>query len=205
MIFWIILGILVLLYLLPLGIRLIYSSEGCRIWLLAGPVPLKVYPKNKGAKKPEKGTIKADKPRKKTAPKKPAEEKKEGGSLKDFLPFVDIARKLLYGIFRKHRIRRLEIKMLLAGDDPCDLAVNYGKAWAATGNLIPLLEEHFIIKKRDVQIGCDFTAEETVIYVRADITILLGRLLTLAVIHGSHGFRDYLKLMKKRKGEQNHE
>jgi hypothetical protein len=204
MIFWIILGIFVLLYLLPLGIRFVYSSEGCRIWLLAGPVPIKVYPKNKRAKKPEKGAIKADKQGKKSTPKKPAEgkeEKKEGGSLSDFLPFVDIARKFLYGIFRKHRIRRLEIKMLLAGDDPCDLAVNYGKAWAATGNLIPLLEEHFIIKKRDVQIGCDFTAEETVIYVRADITILLGRLITLAAVHGFHGFREYLKLMKKRKGE----
>lgn len=201
MIFWIILGVLLLLYLLPLGIRFIYSSEGCRIWLLAGPVPVRVYPKNKRAKKPEKGAIKADKQGKKSAPKKRKEEKKEGGSLKDFLPFVDIARKLLYGIFRKHRIRRLEIKMLLAGDDPCDLAVNYGRAWAATGNLIPLLEEHFVIKKRDVQIACDFTAEETVIYVRADITILLGRLLTLAAVHGFHGFREYLKLMKKRKGE----
>ena len=201
MIFWIILGVLLLLYLLPLGLRFIYSSEGCRIWLLAGPVPVRVYPKNKQAKKPEKATIKADKKGKKTAPKRPKEEKKEGGSLKDFLPFVDIARKLLYGIFRKHRIRRLEIKMLLAGDDPCDLAVNYGRAWAATGNLIPLLEEHFIIKKRDVQVNCDFTAEETVIYVRADITILLGRLLTLAAVHGFHGFREYLKLMKKRKGE----
>lgn len=205
MIFWIILGVLVLLYLLPLGIRLIYSSEGCRIWLLAGLVSVKVYPKNKRGKKPEKAPIKADKRGKKTAAKKPAEEKKEGGSLADFLPFVDIARKLLYGIFRKHRIRRLEIKMLLAGDDPCDLAVNYGRAWAATGNLIPLLEEHFIIQKRDVQIACDFTAEETVIYVRADITILLGRLLTLAAVHGFHGFREYLKFIKKRKGEQNNE
>ena len=196
MIFWIILGVLLLLYLLPLGIRLIYSSEGCRIWLLVGPVPVKVYPKNKREKKPEKGAITADKRGKKTAAKKPAEENKEGGSLSDFLPFVDIARKLLYGIFRKHRIRRLEIKMLLAGDDPCDLAVGYGNAWAATGNLIPILEEHFIIKKRDVQIACDFTAEETVIYVRADITILLGRLLWLAAKHGSHGFRESLKIMK---------
>ena len=201
MIFWILLGVLAFLYLLPLGIRFIYSSEGCRIWLLAGPVPVRVYPKNKRAKKPENSTTKPNKQGKKSAPQKPKEEKKEGGSLSDFLPFVDIARKLLYGIFRKHRIRRLEIKMLLAGEDPCDLAVNYGRAWAATGNLIPLLEEHFIIKKRDVQIACDFTAEETTIYVRADITILLGRLLTLAAIHGFHGFREYLKLLKKRKGE----
>lgn len=201
MIFWIILGILVLLYLLPLGFRFVYSSEGCRIWLLVGLIPIKVYPRNKREKKPKKEAKNTGKPQKKTAPKKPAKEEKKGGSLSDFLPFVDIAKKLLQGIFRKHRIRRLEIKLLLAGDDPCDLAVNYGKAWAATGNLIPLLEEHFIIKKRDVQIACDFTAEETVIYVRADITILLGRLLTLATVHGYRAIREYFKLLKKRKGE----
>ena len=201
MIFWIILGILVLLYLLPLGVRFVYSSEGCRIWLLVGLIPIKVYPRNKREKKPKKEAKNTGKPQKKTAPKKPAKEEKKGGSLSDFLPFVDIAKKLLQGIFRKHRIRRLEIKLLLAGDDPCDLAVNYGKAWAATGNLIPLLEEHFIIKKRDVQIACDFTAEETVIYVRADITILLGRLLTLATVHGYRAIREYFKLLKKRKGE----
>lgn len=201
MIFWIILGILVLLYLLPLGVRFVYSSEGCRIWLLVGLIPIKVYPRNKREKKPKKEAKNTGKPQKKTAPKKPAKEEKKGGSLSDFLPFVDIAKKLLQGIFRKHRIRRLEIKLLLAGDDPCDLAVNYGKAWAATGNLIPLLEEHFIIKKRDVQIACDFTAEETVIYVRADITILLGRLLTLAAVYGYRAIREYFKLLKKRKGE----
>lgn len=205
MTFWIILGILLLLYLLPLGIRLIYSSEGCRIWLLAGLLPIRVFPKNKQEKKPEKGAIKADKPGKKTAAPKPAKEKKEGGSLKDFMPFVEIAKKLLRGFFRKLRIRRLEVKMVLAGEDPCDLAVNYGRTWAATGNLIPILEELFVIEKRDVQIACDFTAEETLIYVRADITILLGRLVTLAAVHGFHALREYFKFMKKRKGEHNNE
>lgn len=205
MTFWIILGILVLLCLLPLGVRAVYSSEGFRLWLLVGWVPVLLFPKNKRAKKPEKGTIKADKRVKKTAPKKPAEEKKEGGSLKDFLPFLDIAKKLLRGFLRKLRIRRLEVKMVLAGDDPCDLAVNYGRTWAATGNLIPILEELFVIKKRDVQIGCDFAADETVIYLRADITMLLGRLLGLLAVHGCQAFRAYLKLLKKRKGEQNNE
>ena len=205
MIFWIILGILVLLYLLPLGFRFVYSSEGCRIWLLVGLIPIKVYPRNKREKKPKKEAKNTGKPQKKTAPKKPAKEEKKGGSLSDFLPFVDIAKKLLQGIFRKHRIRRLEIKLLLAGDDPCDLAVNYGKTWAATGSLIPILEELFVIRKRNVEVQCDFTAAETKIYAAADITILTGRLLGLAVRYGYQALREFLKILKKRKGEQENE
>ena len=138
--------------------------------------------------------------------KKPVEkEQKEGGSLKDFLPLLDVAKRLVASFFRKLRIRKLELKLILAGDDPCDLAVNYGKTWAATGSLIPMLEELFVIRKRDVDVGCDFTAEETKIYAAADITILTGRLLGLAGLYGFQALREYLKILKKRKGEHQNE
>ena len=97
------------------------------------------------------------------------------------------------------------MKLTLAGDDPCDLAVNYGRTWAATGSIIPVLEELFVIKKRDVQINCDFTAQETKIYAAADITILVGRLLGLVGKYGYLGLREFLKIRNKRKGEQNNE
>ena len=49
---------------------------------------------------------------------------------------------------------------MLGGGDPCDLAINYGKAWAALGNLWSRLEQFFVIKKRDVEIQCDFEASQ---------------------------------------------
>jgi hypothetical protein len=118
---------------------------------------------------------------------------------------LGVAKKLLVVFFRKLRIRKLELKLILAGDDPCDLAVNYGKTWAATGSLIPMLEELFVIRKRDVDVSCDFTAEETKVYAAADITILTGRLLGLAVRYGYQALREYLKILNKRKGEQKNE
>ena len=94
----------------------------------------------------------------------------------------------------------LELKVVMAGGDPCDLAVNYGKAWAALGNLQPLLERVLVIKKRDIDIECDFTAPSTLITARVDITITLGRILALVAVNGFKGVKEFLKIMKKRKG-----
>ena len=102
-------------------------------------------------------------------------------------------------------MNRLELKLILAGGDPCDLAVNYGRAWAAVGNLMPQLERLFVIKKRDVEVECDFTASETLVIARLDLTITLGRLLGLAIVYGIRALREFLKLQKKRKGGATHE
>lgn len=97
---------------------------------------------------------------------------------------------------RKIRITRLQGYLLLAGGDPCDLAVNYGRAWAALGNLQALLSRAFVIKKQDLQVGCDFAGDNTLFYGRADITITLGRLLGLVLRYGWK----LLKSTKMKKG-----
>ena len=128
------------------------------------------------------------------------EKKEQGGSVLDFLPLVKVGLNFLGDFRRKLRLNRLELKLIMAGDDPCDLATNYGKAWAALGNLFPLLERAFVIKKRDIEVECDFTASEMLIIARLDITITLGRIIALAVVYGIRALREYLKIMKLRKG-----
>ena len=88
----------------------------------------------------------------------------------------------------------------MAGGDPCDLAINYGKAWAAVGNLMPALERWFVIKKRNVEVECDFTASQTLVTARLDISITLGRLLSLAAVYGIRALKEFLNFKKKRKG-----
>ncbi len=73
------------------------------------------------------------------------------------------------------------------------------------GNLMPQLERLFVIKKRDVEVECDFTASETLVIARLDLTITLGRLLGLAIVYGIRALREFLKLQKKRKGGATHE
>ena len=176
--------------------------------IIAGPIRLTVFPMKKKEKKPktekkpkqDQKTVDDTSVKQDTSKAQSKEKKEQGGSLLDFLPLVQVALDLLGDFRRKLRLNRLELKLIMAGDDPCDLAVNYGRAWAAVGNLFPLLERVFVIKKRDIEVECDFTASQTLVIARLDITITLGRIIALAVRYGIRALREYLKIMKLRKG-----
>jgi len=212
---WLItLGILVLLAVLPLGVSVKYDSDGPLVKVIAGPIRLTVFPRPKKQKKEKKKEEKklapaAEKKEEENLPKppqppKPAKEEKpkekKGGSLTDFIPFVKLGLNFLGDFRRKLRLNDLELKLVLASSDPCDLAVNYGKTWAAVGNLLPSLERWFVIKKRNVEVECDFTASQTLVTARLDISITLGRLLSLIAVYGVRALKEFLNFKKKRKG-----
>ena len=212
---WLItLGILVLLGILPLGASVKYDADGPLVKVIAGPIRITVYPRDKKPKKekkqkdPESAEKKPEKmakpaPEKETTTQpstKEEPEKKSGGPITDFLPLLQVALDLLNDFRRKLRVNLLEVKLVMAGDDPCDLAMNYGRAWTAIGNLLPRLENVLVIKKRDIDVACDFTTSKTTIYVRLDLTITLGRILAIAVVYGFRAVVEFLKIKNKRKG-----
>ena len=194
---WVIaLAVLVGLAILPIGVSAIYDSAGAVIRLIVGPLRFKVYPAEK-----KSGKKKEERPAKeKTKAAAPAAKKSQGGSITDFFPLVQVVLDFVKTFFRKLRVNRLELKVILAGDDPCDLALNYGRAWSALGSLIPVLEESLVIKKRDTQVECDFTADATTVYARADLTITVGRILSMGVRYGIRALREFIKINNLRKG-----
>ena len=189
-------AVITLLAIAPLGVRVRYDLDGLLLKLIAGPVKLTLIL----GKKKEKPQEEEKKPAKTQVTKSAAPKEKKGGSITDFLPLVQLALDLLGDFRRKLRVRRLELLLVMAGDDPCDLAVNYGRAWAAVGNLMPQLERLFVIKKKDVQVACDFTADKTTVFARVDITITLGRLLALVTVYGIKALREWIKINNLRKG-----
>ncbi len=199
---WIIaLGIILLLAAIPLGASVRYDSDGIRVRIIAGFLRFTIIPLPQRKKKPpKKAKAAAQSPPKPKKPAAQADEKKKGGSWRDFLPLVRTGLDFLNQFRRKLRVNNLQLKLILAGDDPCDLAVNYGRAWAALGNLLPLLEKAFVIKKRDCEVECDFTADETLVTAQMDVTIRLGQILSMAVHYGIRIIKDLLVLKKKRKG-----
>ena len=149
--------IVFLLAILPLGASVKYNSDGPLVRIIAGPIRVKVFPvkkKEKKEKKPKEKKQKKEKPKTdgQQTMEKPKEEKKEkGGSLLDFLPLVRVGLDQLNDFRWKLRLNRLELKLILAANDPADLGLNYGRAWAAVGNLVPMLERSFVIKKKDIE------------------------------------------------------
>ena len=193
---------------IPLGIRVSYGEAGFEARVIAGPVKITLFPRKKRKKKPKttdssekttQETTKASSEKKR--PKTETTEKDEpgmqsGGDLERFVPWIRLALDFLGALRRKIRLDNLYLHVVLAGDDPCDLAVNYGRAWAVVGDLLPKLERVFVIGKRDIQVNCDFAAEKITVSARGDMTITLGRTLCLGVIYGIRA----LKIILKRKG-----
>mgnify|MGYP003459236702 CR=1 FL=1 len=209
---WIAAAIVLILAVLPLGVRVRYNSAGLILRVIAGPLKITVFPRKK---KPKKQKVKQKKPKEEQnaepsasedkppqPPEAQPEQKEKGGSIARFLPFIKLGLKFLGDFRRKLRLDNLYVRLILAGDDPCDLAVNYGRIWAAVGNLMPQLERLFVIKKRDIQVECDFTASETCVVAHLDITITLGRLLALALVYDVRVLIEFLSMKRKGGGEK---
>lgn len=187
---WIIaLVILLALFFLPFGFCAVYRQSNAGVWLLIGPLKFRVFPGNKK----ENNTKQQDNDKAENEPTK-------GGNLRDFWLTARTLFQFLEEFRKKIRVKNLEVKLVLAGDDPSDLAVNYGRAWAAVGNLIPHLERFFVIKKRNIQVECDFLADQTRVYARLDATITLIRALQLLSKHGIKVIKQLMNLKKLRKG-----
>lgn len=197
---WVIaLGVLTLLWVLPLGVSAVYDRKGGRVWVVIGPVKIPLFPR---AFRKKEGTQTPSPSRKnsKPSPKPESRQTRSGGSVAQFRPWLDFGRELLGDLRRKLRVNRMELELSLAGDDPCDLAVNYGRANAALTVLVEQLERWFVIRRKHIQVNCDFAGEETVIYARLDLTLSLGRLIGLVVRYGIRGLNVYQSMEKKGKG-----
>ena len=206
-------AVLLALAILPLGIRIRYNEAGFFLKVIVGPIKITVFPRRKKPenrkpreKKPDKEhkleQPKTSVPEEQQQPDAQPEQQEKGGSLTRFLPLIQLGLEFLGDLRRKLRLDNLYLRLILACDDPCDLAVNYGRTWAAVGNLIPQLERLFVIKKRDIQVECDFTAAETRIAAHLDITITLGRLLVLAIYYGIRVLIEFLSMKRKGGGDK---
>ena len=194
---WLIgLGAVLFAGLIPIGLHGIYDANGGKVWLKIGFLSLQMYPKQKKSVK-EKKTSGQRSCKSKAAP---SGKNKSGGSAADFVPIIKIFLEFIENFRRKLRVNNLELKVILAEEDPSDLAMHYGQAWAALGNLMPRLESACVIYNRNLEVECDFTGTKTKVYANVYISITLGRALALLVRHGPRIIKYYYQIINKRKG-----
>lgn len=202
---WLIaLAVVIFIGCIPLGVFFRYDSEGLLVRVVVGMLRFTVIPapEKKTPKKKKDSTKDAAPVQKEEPPARPAERPapKKGGSLRDFYPMIQLGKRFLNQFRRKLRIDDLVLKLTMGGDDPCDLAVNYARAWTALSNLVPALENFFRIRRRSFEVQCDFTSEETLIEIQAKLTVPLGRLLEMGIVYGCLFIKELLVFKKKRKG-----
>ena len=199
---WLIaLAVVTALALIPVGASIRYEKEQFSLKLRVGFLNFslaKGKKEKKEEKQPEKDLETTQKAQKAQESQKPAE-KKQKRPMKDYLPFLHLALDFLGSLRRKLRINKLYGKVILSGDDPCDLATGYGAAWAAVSNIMAYLNQIFVIEDQNVNVECDFTGEKTVYSGRVDLTLTVGRIVSLGLTYGIRAFKEFL-IFKKRKG-----
>lgn len=201
---WVVFGIVIAVFVLigciPVGVDARYMENELSLRLKIGLLKMQILPA-----KPKKA---APKKKKKTAKRAAASQKPEKLkkkalmpklTLSDILALVNLACDTLGDLRRKLRVEVLTLHVVLGGDDPAKVAMQYGSAWAVIGMLNPKLDQLFVIKKRDIQPILDYNENETKISAQLALTITIGRALSLGLKAGAR----FLKLwINKKKAVQ---
>jgi len=163
---FIILAIIILFALLRFGVSAEYSEEGLTAKASVGPVSFRLFPRKEKPDKKERKPRKEKKDRKKPTIKPP-------GGIRGFLDIIDAVKTAMSRCRRRILIKRLIIRYVAAGDDAYKTAMSYGAANAAIGAVVPILENNFRIRRRDITASADFLAAKPGIYANAAFSLAL--------------------------------
>ena len=168
----IVIAAVVLFALLRFGVCVEYCEDGFIVTALVGPLSIRAYPRKEKPKRAERKA--ARKARKEKKPRRKKEKKraeKKPGGLQGFLDIVSVAKTALNRLRRKLLIKRLTVHFVAASADPSKTAMIFGGANAAFSLVVPLLENCFRIRRRDLRTAADFDAIKPGIYVNAAVSI----------------------------------
>ena len=183
----------------PVGLVAVYGQNGLELAIRLGFLKFKIDPEG-STLKDLIWPVLSKEAEVLVATVKAKTDRETGGKLSDLLPLLNALWKLLGDLRRKVRVKRLDMNLVLAGGDPCTLALNYGKAWAAVGNIIALLEGFLVIKKRNVQVNTDFLGDTTRVYLKIYANMTIGRLFSLLVKYGLPLREEYHKFLNSNEG-----
>lgn len=194
------LGALLLLLVLALSVRMGVEAAGVNgdvtVDLRFGVLRLPLYPlpKKKEEKKPHAAQPKPEKqPQKK--------QKKYRYSLNrealDVGELIDVVLTLLDELSDTLRFSKLRVRVLIGTDDAAKTGMLLGAASAATGMIVPFLENTFDMKAYHVSVDADFDADHTEWAFTVFCSLRPIRLVFVLLRHSREYFRLYKRLIKK--------
>ena len=165
----IVFAVIFLLAFLRFGVYAEYGANGFLVKVRVGPFSVRVYPSKAKKKKPK--DKKKKKKKEKAGKLKDEPDAEKPSKIETVLEVIKAVKNTLSRIRRKLLIKKLTIRFVAAGEDPAKTALAYGAVSAAFSNLVPVIENMFRIKRRDIRAFADFEASEPSIYVKAVISL----------------------------------
>ena len=218
--------LLAVILLTPAGVRFRYDQGDLSLLVRFGPLKLQSVPRKEKKpsrrkpkeKKPEKKQAEkkaaADpekKPAEKTAAEKSAPEKPKPKKKAEKKPRAKINREqILYSLEtlppilgralkrtgRRLRLTPLKVHLLVAGPDPADTALLYGRLEAALGAALPALHRLVRIKDQDVRLFLDFQREQMDLIADVGLSLRPWDLVSVGLRAGGSLLKWYLRFRK---------
>lgn len=210
MTFWkvllIILFILWLISLIRIGGRVSYGQEGLFVFLLLGPVKLRLFPAGEESggewkPKPKKEKRKKNKP---AVAEQHQKEPKAGrpGTLSRLMKLLPVVGQACGALKRKIRIDDLDLELIWGGSDPAAVALGYGQANAVLGMIWPIFDHNFKVKRHSFQIGLDYDRIAPAVEARAAVTLTVGQIFALGTHYGVKALITWVKSGKTPRKKQ---
>ena len=168
---------LVIVLCLPVHVRASYDQGEISAWVRYGPVKFQLFPPARKEQKessgdaadesvPEKELEKEPEKEPEKKPKKAQKKKKKKPRAKinreqifyslEALP--PILLRALRRVGRRIRVEPLKLHILVAGADPADTALLYGRLEAVLAGVLPPIHHLLRIEEQDIQLFLDFTS-----------------------------------------------
>lgn len=180
----IVLGVVFLLAILPVGLRLVVDEKGelsiyyTVLWFSILSKPKEDSLTKKVVRKVYRDTLQA-------------------GDVPSFGRYLLLVCELLGRALRHAHIRDLTVHAIVGGKEP---ELNYGKAWAVLGAVMPILDYYLRIKKRDVRAIISEEEDSVRFYLRAHGVLPLFRVIKLLLFTLKGSFKiEYNRLQSNQK------
>ena len=209
----IILAVLVVLAMVRVGVRVFYEEKKLRLELVISKFKLVLMgedkPKKKKKEKPKKEKSKKEKPAKEQADKKKADKPKKKGNILEnpwVMAVLDYWRELLALVGRvltSPTLDVLRLQLWVGGGDSEKCAMTYGRVCAILGGVLPVVENTFGIRKRQIEVWCCYDRDSIDVSAEAAITIRIYEIFALVFALLGLGIKIFLQARKYKKAVQN--
>ena len=208
MVWLLVLACLALLLSTKVGVHVSYLEKKLRLDLLVSKFRFTILggepKKPKRQKKRQAPKEKTQKPKAEKAPKA----QKEGKP--DLKPWLQAAQtywrellELVGRVLTSPTLDVLKLQILVGGKDAEACAMTYGRICAVVGCVLPVVENTFGIRKRQIDVRCCFDRENLDISAEAAITIRIYEIFALAFALLGLGLKLLLAAKNNKKAVQN--
>lgn len=172
----VILLVLFLLAMIWLGVDFQYMDSTVTVWIKVLFVRIKVYPQKR---KKSSGKSKEE-PEKTDEIESKGKEKSPKGK-RDVRDIIKILLRAARRLRKRLTVGILMLHYTVAGDDPCDTALQYGRVSAAVGVLLPEICNIFRVKRKDVAVNVDFDSGKPMLESKITIRLFVWQLVYVVV------------------------